>query len=110
MPTLDGQISMLSLLKLGRFAGLGNTLIRLLTQAPQLLQTTSAARVLQLLMERQLQSSSAATPLIAAVRQAGLADLLVQNLEPVGSMWLGVYYLSLCILLLPLHFLSTYST
>lgn len=89
MPTLDGQISMLSILKLTRFAGLGDTLIRLLTQTPQLLQTTSAARVLQLLMERQLQGSSAATSLSAAVRQAGLADLLVQRMGPAGSMWLG---------------------
>lgn len=59
-------------------AGLGKVLGQLLSKNPDLLQTTAAARVLQLLMERE---SSAV--LSAALQRMGLVEKLLRtNLDP----------------------------
>ena len=69
-------------------AGLGTALGLLLTKSPQLLQDTTAVRVLQLLMERQ-QESSASRRLKTALSRSGLIEQLVKNAKLQESFWHG---------------------
>lgn len=61
--------------------GLGNTLGRLLSREPSLVQTTAAARVLQLLMEQEEESISSTRDLAAYISNLGLEEHFLKGVK-----------------------------
>ena len=69
--------------------GLGVSLGSLLTSRPDLLAVTAIARVLQLLIERQNQSSSTVRPLMAVLGQKHIVEGLIQTVRKPSGLWNG---------------------
>lgn len=83
------RIALIALPDFATSVGLGTSLGVLLRKRPDLLQTSTAARVLQLLLEQQQLSTPEETSLSTALGSSGLVDKLVESVKRPDSLLQG---------------------
>lgn len=71
-------------------AGLGNALASLLARTPAMLRTTSAARVLQYLIEHEPHLKMRPEPVSALISSLGLDRHLVETIRDPEGLWEGI--------------------